>query len=63
LRGRIIDLLRDAAGDGAGGWVRFEHPVGKHPAASIGPALATLVRDGLVELRADTTNEARLPVA
>lgn len=65
LRGRIIDRLRDAVGNGRAGdgWVRFEDPIGKHPAASIGPALATLARDGLVELRADTANEARLPVA
>jgi A/G-specific adenine glycosylase len=62
LRGRIVDRLRDAAGDRAGGWVRFEDPIGKHPVASIGPALVTLARDGLIELRTDTANEARLPV-
>jgi A/G-specific adenine glycosylase len=63
LRGRIIDRLRDAAGDGDDGWVRFDDPIGKHPSTSIGLALATLARDGLVELRADATNEARLPMA
>jgi A/G-specific adenine glycosylase len=63
LRGRIIDRLRDAAGDGDDGWVRFEAAIGKHPAGSIGPALAALAQDGLIELRADTSNEARLPVA
>jgi len=63
LRGRIIDRLRDAARHGGEGWVRFDDPIGRHPSTSIGPALATLARDGLVELRADATNEARLPVA
>jgi A/G-specific adenine glycosylase len=63
LRGRIVDRLRDAAVGGEGGWVRFEGAIGKHPAAAIGLALATLARDGLVELRNDAVNEARLPVA
>jgi len=42
---------------------RFEAAIGKHAAESIGPALATLAQDGLIELRADASNEARLPVA
>jgi A/G-specific adenine glycosylase len=62
LRGRIIDRLRDAAGDRAGGWVRFDEPIGGHAAEALGPALAALARDGLVELRSDASNEARLPI-
>jgi hypothetical protein len=43
--------------------VRFAAAIGKHPAGSIGPALATLAQDGLIELRAVASLEARLPVA
>jgi A/G-specific adenine glycosylase len=63
LRGRIVDRLRDSAGDRDGGWVRFEEPIGAHPRESIRPALAALARDGLVELRGDALDEARLPIA
>lgn len=63
LRGRIIDRLRDAAGDRDGGWVRFDEPIGGHDATALVPALAALARDGLVELRGEAEDEARLPIA
>jgi A/G-specific adenine glycosylase len=61
LRGRILDQLRDAP---AGSWVELgEAPIGGHDARGIASALATLARDGLVELRPDAPVSARLPLA
>jgi len=61
LRGRIMDRLRDAP---AGSWVELgEAPIGEHDARGIASALATLARDGIVELRPDAPASARLPLA
>jgi A/G-specific adenine glycosylase len=61
LRGRILNRLRDAP---AGSWVELgEAPIGGHDARGIASALATLARDGLVELRPDAPASARLPLA
>lgn len=63
LRGRIVDRLRAARGDG---WALIDAPIGTHGEDAVAAALAGLAREGLVEL--DPTGEpgrylARLPVA
>jgi len=63
LRGRIIDRLRAATGDG---WTVIDGPVGSHDRVAVAAALDALARDGLVELDAPTPSggrRARLPVA
>ena len=47
LRGRILDRLREAHGNG---WVAFEGPLGEHDGAAVGAALRTLAGEGMVEL-------------
>jgi A/G-specific adenine glycosylase len=63
LRGRIIDRLRTAPGDG---WAIIDGPFGTHDGAAVAAALEALAREGLVELdgAAQTGGRrARLPVA
>jgi A/G-specific adenine glycosylase len=60
LRGRILDLLRDAPD---GGWTPIAGPIGAHDAAAIRLALAALSVDGLVELDPVDPGRARLPHA
>ena len=61
LRGRILDQLRDASN---GQWLDFaSSPIGAHSVDVVRAALAGLARDGLVELRAGTPAQARLPLA
>ncbi|MEX1170459.1 MAG: A/G-specific adenine glycosylase [Chloroflexota bacterium] len=47
LRGRIVDRLRAANGDG---WTVVDGPIGSHDGAAVAAALEGLARDGLVEL-------------
>jgi A/G-specific adenine glycosylase len=47
LRGRILDRLREAAGDG---WTTFDGPIGEHDRAAVGATLRTLATEGMVEL-------------
>jgi A/G-specific adenine glycosylase len=60
LRGRILDLLRDAP---AGAWATIEAPLGEHGSVAIDAALAALRTDGLAELHPRTPRMARLPLA
>jgi DNA-binding IclR family transcriptional regulator len=60
LRGRILEQLRSAANDG---WATIADPLGTHGADAIRDALATLARDGLVELDPAEPRSARLPLA
>jgi A/G-specific adenine glycosylase len=60
LRGRIIDVLRDAD---EGAWVAFEDPIGEHSPQVIAAALSTLAGEDLVELRRAACLEARLPLS
>jgi A/G-specific adenine glycosylase len=60
LRGRILDLLRDAPD---GGWTPIAGPIGAHDAGAIRVALAALSVDGLVELDPVDPGRARLPHA
>jgi A/G-specific adenine glycosylase len=47
LRGRIVERLREAAGDG---WTVIEAPLGSHDAAAVLAALNALADEGLIEL-------------
>ena len=60
LRGRILDLLRDARD---GGWTPIAGPIGAHDAAAIRVALTALSVDKLVELDPVDPGRARLPHA
>lgn len=60
LRGRILDQLRDATG---GAWVTFDEAIGDHDPATVAASLNRLARERLVELRAGSLIEARLPEA
>ncbi len=65
LRGRILDRLREADGDG---WTRLPAAIGTHDARAIGRALAGLADEGLLELEGvpapdDVVPRARLPLA
>jgi A/G-specific adenine glycosylase len=69
LRGRIVDQLRRAEGDG---WSRIQGPIGSHDHAAVAAAIEGLVRDGVVELDRAPTGpadrqvpalRARLPIA
>ncbi|HEY3523798.1 MAG TPA: A/G-specific adenine glycosylase, partial [Candidatus Limnocylindrales bacterium] len=57
LRGRIVSFLCAAP---PGAWVRLDRPIGTHPPEAVAVALATLARDGLVELDPDDAAQARL---
>jgi A/G-specific adenine glycosylase len=56
LRGRILDRLRDGAGDG---WVTFDTAIGEHALPAVATALAALAAEGMIALEAD---RARLPL-
>jgi A/G-specific adenine glycosylase len=58
LRGRILDRLRDIED---GSWLAFTDSIGDHGVDAIRAALAGMARDGLVEVRAGSEAEARLP--
>jgi len=62
LRGRILDLLREAPGDA---WTRVPAPIGDHDSAMVSVALMALERDHLVELDRSRSGRprARLPIA
>jgi A/G-specific adenine glycosylase len=62
LRGRILDILREATD---GDWVALEAPIGSHGTDRVLWAARALAADGLVELRqrATTGVEARLATA
>jgi A/G-specific adenine glycosylase len=47
LRGRILDRLREADGDG---WTAFDDPIGGHDRAAVAAALHVLAGEGMVEL-------------
>jgi A/G-specific adenine glycosylase len=47
LRGRIVDRLR-AASDGS--WTPIDGPIGSHGRVAVAAALATLAREGLIEI-------------
>jgi len=57
LRGRIVDRLRDAEGDG---WTRIAGPIGTHGRATVAEALVALAADGLVEVDEGRSSYARL---
>ena len=63
LRGRIVDRLRAALGDG---WTVIDGPIGDHDRAAVTMALRALAREGLVELdpeeRPEAPRRARLPI-
>ncbi len=61
LRGRILDRLRDADGDG---WTALAAPIGGHDLPAVSAALTALAAEGLIELdSADRSLRARLPIA
>lgn len=63
LRGRIVDRLRSAPGNG---WTVIDGPLGTHDGAAVSAALEALVREGLIELDGSAPTggrRARLPVA
>jgi A/G-specific adenine glycosylase len=59
LRGRILDLLRDADDSN---WLEFVVPIGDHDRAAVVRALGLLAAEGLVELDPDSELRARLPL-
>jgi A/G-specific adenine glycosylase len=60
LRGRLLDRLRDAAGDG---WTTISGPLGEHDREAVAAALDALAREGLVELEPGRgSSRARLPI-
>jgi len=50
LRGRILDALRDAPGEG---WVRFDGAIGEHEHEAVVAALASLAAEGMLALDGD----------
>lgn len=59
LRGRILDLLRDAQGDA---WSLIPVSMGTHDHAAVLRALDALGREGLLERDPDNANQVRLPI-
>ncbi len=59
LRGRILDLLRDAPGDT---WSEMPARIGLHDRAAIVTAVGALARDGLLERHPTRSGRARLPI-
>ena len=47
LRGRILDRLRETAGEG---WATFDGPIGEHDRAAVAATLRILATEGMVEL-------------
>jgi A/G-specific adenine glycosylase len=60
LRGRILDRLREAEGDG---WVRLDGAIGDHGAEVVHAAARGLAAEGLLELDLLDPSRARLPTA
>ncbi len=60
LRGRLLDLLRDAPDDT---WAAIPASMGAHEDESMTVALDALVRDGLAERHPADRRRARLPIA
>ena len=60
LRGRILDLLRDAPLEA---WARVDGRFGDHDETAVQGALTALARDGLAERHATDPHLARLPTA
>ena len=60
LRGRILELARDA-GDGM--WVVYDDAIGQHPAGAVRESVLAMAREGLLEAREGVAGvpEARLP--
>ena len=59
LRGRILDLLRDADGNA---WSQIPGSIGTHEHAAVARAVEALGRDGLLERDPTDPNRARLPI-
>ncbi len=59
LRGRIVDLLRDAVG---ARWVAVRGPIGQHDGPAVAAALEALAVDGLIERHPRHPQRARLPL-
>ncbi len=59
LRGRILDLLRDAPGSE---WASIPSHLGSHAPAAVLDALRILAREGLAELHPAEPDRARLPI-
>ena len=59
LRGRILDLLRDADGDA---WSQIPGSIGTHEHGAVARAVEALGRDGLLERDPTDPNRARLPI-
>lgn len=60
LRGRLLDLLRDAPGEA---WAAIPTSMGGHGGGSLTIALDALVSDGLAERHPTDRRRARLPIA
>ena len=60
LRGRILDLLRDAHADA---WSQIPGSIGTHDHVAVARAIDALGRDGLLERHPSDPNVARLPIA
>ncbi len=60
LRGRILELARDAS-DGT--WVVYDDAIGDHPAGAVRESVLAMAREGLLEAREGAAGvpEARLP--
>ncbi|HEX7472249.1 MAG TPA: hypothetical protein VF323_04140, partial [Candidatus Limnocylindrales bacterium] len=66
LRGRILDRLRETAGES---WATFDGPIGEHDPVAVEAALRTLATEGMIELAggapstaASTPESPRTPV-
>ena len=60
LRGRIVDVLRDAP---SGEWATVIGPVGEHGERAVSTALDAMEREGLLERHREDPTLARLPQA
>lgn len=60
LRGRILDLLRDAPGDT---WVPIPPAIGAHESKAVEAAVDTLSREGMLERHPNAPNRIRLPIS
>jgi A/G-specific adenine glycosylase len=57
LRGRVVDRLRGAS---AGGWERFDEPIGGHAVAAVHRAIESLGLEGLIDVDPRDQAVARL---